>query len=111
LGLSTAFYNDRNEDIAEVLTKTLIETGQEVPDFLQQYVPENIADMKFEEDSEDENAPEDNAPATELADGNISDGWGTKAIHDAPVKPEKAVITTDSWGGSNYQGTYDSSTW
>jgi hypothetical protein len=126
LGLSTAFYNERNEDIANVLTKTLIETGQEVPDFLQRYVPENIADLKFEEDSEDENAldtggNEDEgwgAPVTELPGGDFSGDWGaapakvSEVAHDASstatVKHtvKAAPITSDTWGAAT-----DSSTW
>ncbi|KAI9821489.1 MAG: hypothetical protein M1832_003337 [Thelocarpon impressellum] len=39
-GEATSFYNERNEDIAEALVKILLESKQEVPEFLQQYVPE-----------------------------------------------------------------------
>ncbi|KAK0717099.1 P-loop containing nucleoside triphosphate hydrolase protein [Lasiosphaeria miniovina] len=53
-GLATSFYCDRDEPIASVLTRTLLETNQEVPDFLQQYIPEGDArtNLKFEADSD-----------------------------------------------------------
>lgn len=50
-GLATSFYNDRDEAIASVLTRTLMETNQEIPDFLEQYKPED-GKLKFEADSD-----------------------------------------------------------
>jgi len=49
--LASSLYTEKDEPIASVLTRTLLETGQEVPDFLQQYIPEG-ADLKFEADSD-----------------------------------------------------------
>ncbi|KAF1854885.1 hypothetical protein Lal_00008680 [Lupinus albus] len=45
---------ERDEPMASVLTRTLLETNQEIPDFLQQYVPEGEArnNLKFEADSD-----------------------------------------------------------
>ncbi|KAI1100855.1 DEAD-domain-containing protein [Jackrogersella minutella] len=66
-GTATSFYTDRDEPIAEELTKILMETKQVVPDFLQQYIPEGVdpANFKIEDDnSDDENARGDD------------DGWG-----------------------------------
>lgn len=54
-GVATSFFTERDEPIADVLTRTLLETKQEIPDFLQQYVPEGDA-LKFETESDfDEN--------------------------------------------------------
>ncbi|KAF9191774.1 hypothetical protein BGZ51_000121 [Haplosporangium sp. Z 767] len=41
-GLATSFYNNRALDIAPQLTKLLIECGQQVPDFLQEFVMDDI---------------------------------------------------------------------
>ncbi|OCK80775.1 DEAD/DEAH box RNA helicase [Lepidopterella palustris CBS 459.81] len=41
-GLATSFYNTRNEDIADDLVKILVEAKQEVPDFLQDRIPEQV---------------------------------------------------------------------
>ena len=65
VGMATSFYNDKNEDIAEALTKLLIETRQVVPDFLESYKPDNDEKLKFDDDTDDEG---DGA-----AEG---DGWG-----------------------------------
>lgn len=56
-GLATSFYNDRNEDIAEDLVKILLETKQELPDFLQGRVDADI-ELKFD-DSTDESVAGD----------------------------------------------------
>ena len=63
IGMATSFYNDKNEDIAEALTKLLIETRQVVPDFLESYKPENEEEIKFDDDTDDEGdeAAEDDA--------------------------------------------------
>ncbi|KAK3935609.1 P-loop containing nucleoside triphosphate hydrolase protein [Diplogelasinospora grovesii] len=53
-GLATSFYCDRDEPIGSVLTRTLLETGQDVPDFLEHFIPEGEAreHLKFEADSD-----------------------------------------------------------
>ncbi len=38
-GKASSFYNDRNEDIGEDLVKILMESKQEIPDFLEQFKP------------------------------------------------------------------------
>lgn len=76
-GLASSFYSDRDEAIASVLTRTLMETNQEVPDFLQSYIPEGGegATLKFEADSDfedDAGTGGDDAGNTEAA----GDAWG-----------------------------------
>ncbi|OBT60330.1 hypothetical protein VE03_10271 [Pseudogymnoascus sp. 23342-1-I1] len=52
-GLATSFYYDRNEDLAIDLIKTLSETDQPIPDFLQAFMPEGgAAELEFEVDSD-----------------------------------------------------------
>ncbi|KAI9904108.1 hypothetical protein N3K66_000637 [Trichothecium roseum] len=71
-GLATSLYTDDDEPIASVLTRTLMETNQEIPEFLQEYVPEGMSgnNVKFEDDSDsDENGN------TEV--GANSTTWGT----------------------------------
>lgn len=73
--MATSFYNDRDADLGEDLVKTLLETHQIVPDFLESLIPEGFtADgggdtnlLKFDADSDD--GQEENA---EPASG----GWG-----------------------------------
>ncbi|CAD6564304.1 MAG: hypothetical protein ASARMPRED_004371 [Alectoria sarmentosa] len=86
IGMATSFYNDKNEDIAEALTKLLIETHQVVPDFLESYKPEN-EELKFDDDTDDEG---DDAAASDAWGGGTQtngtanddasgDAWGTEA--------------------------------
>lgn len=73
--------------MASVLTRTLLETNQEIPDFLQQYVPEGEArnNLKFEADSDFD--PNDYAGA-----GGTGGAWGEEA-GDAPGG--------DAWGADD----------
>ena len=81
VGMATSFYNDKNEDIAEALTKLLIETHQPVPDFLESYKPENEEELKFDDDTDDE--------GDDAAGG---DTWGG----EAPTSNGDA--SGDAWG-------------
>ena len=60
-GRATSFYNDRDEAIASELTKKLMETGQNIPEFLEQYKPEEGTELNFDEDNTDN---EDNESLT-----------------------------------------------
>ena len=53
-GKATSFFNDRNEDIAEDLVKILIESTQEVPDFLEQFKPEDPDTIEWRDGTDDE---------------------------------------------------------
>ncbi|KAL4884768.1 DEAD/DEAH box RNA helicase [Aspergillus karnatakaensis] len=58
-GLATSFFNDKDSDIAPELVKILIESKQEIPDFLEQYKPAgDVADFRDDE-TDDENEKED----------------------------------------------------
>ena len=69
VGMATSFYNDRNEDIADALVKLLLETKQEIPDFLDNYKPDNVEDLQFDDDTDEE------------GEGGAGDGdaWGAPA--------------------------------
>ena len=91
VGMATSFYNDRNEDIAENLTKLLLETKQEVPDFLDGYKPENEKDLQFDDDTDNEGEEGEaggytwGAPAPKSkgeTNGEAGGGWGTEAAAD-----------------------------
>lgn len=80
--------------MASVLTRTLLETNQEIPDFLQQYVPEGEArnNLKFEADSDFD--PNDYAGA-----GDAGDAWGEDAGNNAGN-----AAGGDAWGGGGDGG-------
>ena len=89
VGMATSFYNEKNEDIAEPLTKLLVETHQPVPEFLEGYKPENEEEIKFDDDTDDEvenEAGGDDAwgGAAQMTNGDASggasgDAWGSEA--------------------------------
>lgn len=94
VGMATSFYNDKNEDIAEPLTKLLVETNQIVPDFLEGYKPENEENIDFDDESDKE--------GDEDADG---DAWGGAA---AKTDDETNGATADAaWGGEETTTTND----
>jgi ATP-dependent RNA helicase DDX3X len=53
-GQATSFFNDRNDDIAGDLVKILIESKQEIPDFLEQFKPEDPTAINWHDNSDDE---------------------------------------------------------
>lgn len=82
IGMATSFYNDKNEDIADALTKLLVETKQEIPEFLDGYKPEEGEDIKFDDDTDEE---------VDAAGGE--DAWGGGGDNAAA-----AATTDDAWG-------------
>lgn len=59
IGLSTSFWNEKNEDIAAGLVKILLETKQEIPEFLEAYKPDDLTNIDFEDDSDAEEEEDD----------------------------------------------------
>ncbi|KAL1860407.1 hypothetical protein VTK73DRAFT_7353 [Phialemonium thermophilum] len=116
LGKAISFYSDRDEPLASVLTRTLIETNQEIPDFLKAYVPEGITreNLKFEADSDFDESEAANNPgggwgAADKNDGeagNNGGGWGGAAqaegnAWEAPAASESNATTAgNGWGGA-----------
>ena len=85
VGMATSFYNDRNEDLADSLVKLLLETRQEIPEFLEGFKPENVEDLQFDDDTDEEGEGEasggDAWGATETqnnghTNGGTATGWG-----------------------------------
>ena len=97
-GIATSFFTDRDEPIASVLARTLLETGQTLPDFLEIHRPEGDQPLQFDSDAEAEAGAE--------ADVNDNDApaeaWGTDS--SAPAEASKAVAEGNYWDGHN-QGT------
>ncbi|KAL6713458.1 hypothetical protein ACLMJK_008923 [Lecanora helva] len=88
-GVATSFYNERNEDIAESLTKLLLETRQEVPEFLENYKPAEGEQLQFDDDT-DEEGEEAGAGGgwggggeTNGADAAMGDAWDGGAATSA----------------------------
>ncbi|KAL2867035.1 DEAD/DEAH box helicase [Aspergillus lucknowensis] len=84
-GLATSFYCEKDTDIAADLVKILMETKQNVPDFLEQYKPEGAV-VNFHDDTDDE---DNEQTATATDDNGNTGGWGgfqsDSAENNAPV--------------------------
>jgi ATP-dependent RNA helicase DDX3X len=82
-GKATSFFNDRNDDIGEDLCKILIESKQEVPDFLEQFKPAD-GDIEWHDGTDDE------------SDGGIGDIGG---MGDAGFGGDTGGFGGDDAGG------------
>lgn len=102
VGLATSFYNDRNEDIAEDLVRLLLETKQEIPEFLESYKPEDTENLQFDDDTDDEGEAGGDAGGT-----GGGEGWGAEAAPvpandawGAPAAAPLPVVADDTWGST-----------
>ncbi|KAJ0425991.1 DEAD/DEAH box RNA helicase [Aspergillus carlsbadensis] len=75
-GLATSFYCEKDADIAADLVKILIESKQKVPDFLEQYKPQDTV-VNFHDDTDDESSDE-----AENEGNGDSVAWGGVQIGD-----------------------------
>lgn len=91
-GLATSFYSTDDEPMAPFLAKILVESGNQVPDFLQEYKPGEGMPIDFDDDSgNEENEP---AHANGAAEDDEEGGWGNGPVPAAPIAAD------DSWGAS-----------
>ena len=70
-GCATSFYNDRNSDLAPHLVKILMESNQNIPEFLEEFKPAEGEALDFEDESDDSGS----------ADGD--GGWGAKEASES----------------------------
>lgn len=125
-GVATSFFTERDEPLASVLTRTLLETNQDIPDFLQAYVPENWSNgskVKFETESDFD--PNDVAGAgggeTDGAEaggwngddnghGDSGSGWSGSRANDGAADGE-AANSGDGWNQGASDANASGSTW
>ena len=100
VGLATSFFNEKNEDIAEDLVRILVETKQPVPDFLEQWKPDDADNLNFDDDSDKEGDEEPNG-------GAGGDAWGGAATTGGAE-----AAAADDWGtGGGAADTSAKDTW
>ncbi|PWW80799.1 DEAD-domain-containing protein [Tuber magnatum] len=76
-GLATSFFNSSNENIATDLVKVLLESSQEIPEFLEPYRP--IGEVTFDEsDSDVEGEEQGNYIRGRTGDTNGGGDWGNE---------------------------------
>ncbi|KAF1810943.1 putative DEAD/DEAH box RNA helicase [Eremomyces bilateralis CBS 781.70] len=99
IGMATSFYNDNDEGLANDLVKILMENGQTVPEFLEQYKPED-GNVNFDSDEEgsvdsykDFHARSSDSESGDDSDasmaGSASDGSRAGSPPPAPFEPEE----------------------
>lgn len=104
-GLATSFYTERDEPIASVLVRTMLETKQEIPEFLKQFEPEgeDRENLKFESEEQLESAFDMGDEAGGAWGGGGDDGgesannpWGGGGAADSGA--------AGGWGGGDASG-------
>ncbi|KAF9160671.1 DEAD-box ATP-dependent RNA helicase [Actinomortierella ambigua] len=114
-GLATSFYNENDAMLAPALTKILQECGQEVPDFLEQYIDPDSTyetpdtgfvtkeELVQEEEEEDKPGGGDSWGGQEKAS---SSGWEAKDTAGGE-RHDKEMPTESGWsaGGETSTGT------
>ena len=93
VGMATSFFNEKNEDLAPDLVRLLLETHQEVPDFLEQWKPDDVSKLDFEDDTDEEDATA-GATAGAIA-GEAGDAWGNGVAQTSNTANPPAA---DGWG-------------
>ncbi|KAL7920827.1 P-loop containing nucleoside triphosphate hydrolase protein [Trichoderma austrokoningii] len=127
-GVATSFFTERDEPMASVLTRTLLETNQDIPAFLQPYVPENWSSgtkVKFETESDFD--PNDVAGAgdggadaggwggDDSGQGDSGAGWGGSGANDGAAGGEaaggEAAGSSDAWNQGASDANASGGTW
>jgi ATP-dependent RNA helicase DDX3X len=96
VGHATSFYNERNEELAPFLVNILIETEQTVPDFLEDFKPED-GKIEFDDDTDNESESKEAGYVTGSGDAGATSGWGNETV--AP-----AETSAGGWGTETVVG-------
>ncbi|KAF2397490.1 DEAD/DEAH box RNA helicase [Trichodelitschia bisporula] len=106
-GRATSFYNERNADLAPALVKVLLENGQTVPEFLDEFRPEGDGKPDFESDHTDsDEQPEEFVPKKSGNVGGFSGGFDdddfaphakTAATPATATAPAAAFDASEDW--------------
>ncbi|KAH0830925.1 hypothetical protein AYO21_06456 [Fonsecaea monophora] len=91
-GLATSFYNDGDEALGPFLTKILLETNQDIPDFLEHFKPDG-GNLNFDEEEEQDFDDNTGGGAGDAG----GDAWGTGN--------NAAGAGGDAWGAAGNSNT------
>jgi superfamily II DNA/RNA helicase len=107
-GVATSFFNQSNDDIGHDLAKLLVECGQELPDFMETFRPDDSeelvgedADAEEKEDNDFEFSRCHNSLATTIAPFTISRGVvgkvkQTETLHLCKIPRKVGLLNTPS---------------
>ncbi|KAF2150404.1 DEAD-domain-containing protein [Myriangium duriaei CBS 260.36] len=114
VGKAVSFYNERNEGIGESLVNVLLETDQEVPDFLVQYKPDDGKAVFQDDSEEDDEAGVDNGGGGGWSGAATDNGWGAEAsqtIEDVNASSDAHSGAGGGWNGVATNGTVEDGAW
>jgi ATP-dependent RNA helicase DDX3X len=109
-GLASSFYNNKDEPIAEALVKILLESGQEIPDFLADRKPAEGELLVFDDDSGADDDEEEGTGKGDDAwgggDGTANGEGGDGGDAWSSVKPAAVALAAgnDDWDANNDKG-------
>ncbi|KAF4124651.1 ATP-dependent RNA helicase DDX3X [Geosmithia morbida] len=103
-GTATSFFTERDDGLASVLARTLLETDQEIPGFLRSYLPQGITreTVKFETESDFDPAEYEAAGLGMVQDGATGDGGAGQDAWGADTGAESA--DAGGWGADTSAG-------
>ncbi|KAL8667200.1 MAG: hypothetical protein Q9202_000772 [Teloschistes flavicans] len=123
LGLATTFYSDKNASMADDLVKLLLETNQEIPDFLEEFKPSGA--LQFHDDSGEEEEPAMTGASADAGEdwdagnaaGNDGGEWGAESKTDGTgddwetPKKTDAAVEIQSKGGDDWKADNTGAAW
>lgn len=94
VGLATSFYNERDEELGPHIVNLLLETEQDIPDFLEHLKPEGGA-ADFHDDTGDE---EEEETETDYTAGGVSTGEASAGGWGASEDTAPVEASAGAWG-------------
>lgn len=118
-GLATSFFTERDEGLAPVLVRTLLETNQKIPEFLKEHVPDDENRNKWESEGDfagamagDSGWAEESGGAGAWGTGNeenAGDKWATGDAGNGDATGPADSSSGNAWG--NAAGASSGSAW
>lgn len=108
-GLATSFYTERDEPLAPVLVRTLLETKQTVPEFLQQFMPEGeeLENLQFPSEQDEDIGGMDAGAWGEGGGNDSGDAWGGGGADASAAGGDGG----GAWGGGDQTSAAASGGW
>ncbi|OQV10301.1 hypothetical protein CLAIMM_14321 [Cladophialophora immunda] len=96
-GLATSFDNEGDEALGPFLTKILLKTNQDLPDFLTGFKPEG--DLSFDEEEEEPDSENNDGATSGDAGGDVWATAGDAATAGGDAwDADRANAASDAWG-------------
>ena len=94
-GLATTFYNDNDVGIAPDLVKILLECDQEIPSFLEEFMPDDTDTPLFDDEGSDGDSDEGDGDAVVATED--SGAWSGEGAVIATAGDDNADTGGSGW--------------